>query len=179
MVCRACAGTSFDGLDTCRTCGAVSHSHEDTAPRSAVQHTMPAATTPEPTPAPARRGSRPHRTDDPASTNPGSGVFCGRCGSAVDVRSDFCGICGNPLNDAALGRMRHDRRQSRGLAAPSPDRTSEVPYGADRAARTNPSSSRGVAARVAFPLARIIILLLVVGLLVASVWGVTLITHHR
>ncbi|MBA3826158.1 MAG: zinc ribbon domain-containing protein [Ktedonobacterales bacterium] len=64
---------------------------------------------PEPTPAPIARQSRPLRTADPAATNPGSGVFCGRCGSAVDPHSEFCGICGYPLREDAIMRLHGTR----------------------------------------------------------------------
>lgn len=179
MVCRACGGTSFDAAGACRTCGVVAHNHADTAPRSAVQPVPRAAAVPEPTPAPALRGSRPLRTDDPASTNPGSGVFCGRCGSTVDVRNDFCGICGNPLNDAALGRMRRARGNSRGLAAPPPSRAPDAPRVPTPTAQTNPSSSRGSVKHTGFPWPRLLILLVVVAMLVAAYWALPLITHHR
>lgn len=101
--CRTCGNIDFEQNGVCRICGTI-------APRAIATAITP-TTTPEPTPSIARRGSRPlsRLGTDPGATNPGSGHFCGRCGSAVDARSDFCGICGNPLNEAASERVHQQR----------------------------------------------------------------------
>lgn len=97
-------------------------------PVAMVAHTMPADASvestqppqhenllnrvaPEPTPAPRRSSvSVPVASpEDPSSTNPSRGTYCGRCGSAVDPAADFCGICGNPMNEAAMQRVRAAR----------------------------------------------------------------------
>jgi hypothetical protein len=68
---------------------------------------------PEPTPSPTRRGSRPLKTEgDPSATNPSTSRFCGRCGSAVGKDDEFCGICGNPLTESSLQKLR-THKQSR------------------------------------------------------------------
>ena len=100
----------MDEQGVCVACGLPSEASADTQPNGAdAIHVAPMALA-EPTiatpTAPRRKGKG---KGDPASTNPSTGAFCGRCGSAVDLQSDYCGICGTPLNDAALTRMRQVR----------------------------------------------------------------------
>ena len=115
MTCAACGGTVFDAQGICVACGLPSIANADTQPNEGKAAPVATLTTPEPTPAPLARQSRPLRDADPAATNPGSGVFCGRCGSAVDPQSEFCGICGNPLKEETLLRMRQGRAQANDL----------------------------------------------------------------
>jgi ribosomal protein L37E len=95
MVCRACGSEAVGSDGICTTCGA-----RNTPTRSVTTDLA----VPEPPPIPARPGKPAHDDSDPAATNPSSGFFCGRCGSAIDPKSDYCGICGNPLNEAAMQR---------------------------------------------------------------------------
>jgi hypothetical protein len=137
MVCTVCGGTAFDEQGICLRCGAHTRVPDVTPARVAL------STTPKPkaaSPAPSPLVTAPHAEDDPAGTNPSSGQFCGRCGSAVDATSDYCGICGNPLNDDALQRVRAERAQAqraavmhltppvaRALSATGPPRPRVVP----------------------------------------------------
>jgi hypothetical protein len=96
---------------------------------------------------------------DPAATHPGSGVFCGRCGSAVDSRSNFCGICGNPLKDAALQQVLRERGLSRplGTVHAAPDDSLGNPNA------TQPSSLRTFFSRLIAIIVAIVLVALVVG----------------
>lgn len=142
MVCKACGGTDFDEQGICLSCGAHNRLPDATPVRVArvtiapepLSPPVPASASPpadQATHAPAATPvatavatpslliTEPHATDDPAGTNPSSGQFCGRCGSAVDAGNDFCGICGSPLKDEALQRMRAERAQVQRAAVAS------------------------------------------------------------
>jgi hypothetical protein len=111
MTCKTCGGTAFDSDGICLACGTRNASLNGTQPKTPIPVASPAAmTAPEPTPEPLRAGSRPLHAD-PAATNPGSGVFCGHCGSAVDPQSDYCGICGYPLRAGAAQRAHQSQAQ--------------------------------------------------------------------
>jgi RNA polymerase subunit RPABC4/transcription elongation factor Spt4 len=117
MVCKACGAPITNG-GICNVCGQPTDASADTQPNGPDALAVATMTAPEPTPRPVTHPLHPARGNDPAATNPGSGVFCGRCGSAVAEDGDFCGICGNPLRDAAVERIRHQRiRGASGSAA--------------------------------------------------------------
>ena len=142
MVCRACGGTAFDTAGTCLSCGTKSPTPHVTQPHAVAVATAVPTPLPDTTPRTHRRTSQPIHDKDPAATNPGSGIFCGRCGSTVDTQSDFCGICGNPLKDAARQRL----RQSRALGAKSPAQMA-VALAAISAADTHPARGQNARTR--------------------------------
>ena len=169
MVCRSCGGTAFDVAGTCLSCGAKSRTPHITQPRvSAVALATPAPL-PDTTPRPHRRTSQPIAERDPAATNPGSGIFCGRCGSTVDTQSDFCGICGNPLKDVARQRL----RQSRGLGAKSPGQGAVALAGIS-AADTHPAPRQITPSRPIF-----FILLGITAAIILSVALAVLVLHQH
>ncbi len=133
-----------------------------------VAHTPAATPVATAVAAPSLLITEPHTTDDPAGTNPSSGQFCGRCGSAVDAGNDFCGICGNPLKDDALQRMRAERVHGQRPAVVS----------------LTPPVARAISAtqrprRGKVPAATIFVLLsLIAAILIGLAVGMLLI-HHR
>lgn len=204
MVCRACGGTTFDAAGTCLGCGAKAEAaygstsgeiavalavDPDSPPMPAQAYFVAAApnadetlvlpepvaiTQPKPATLPARSPSTPLTERDPAATNPGSGVFCGRCGSAVDAQGDYCGICGNPLKEAAMQRL----RQSRGLGTKATAQA--APFGNPvRASAAPPETRPPMAATSAPHPARFLLILGLMAALIASVAVGVLVLHQH
>jgi uncharacterized OB-fold protein len=172
MTCNACGGTQFDEHGICLSCGAANQPAHEANFGALVAATpaaaeAPVAVAPELTP-PPRRFSVPASVADPAATNPSSGHFCGRCGSAVDAKNDFCGICGNPLKDEALQRVRESRLVS---LRPSVVSTSlgHITANGTRP-RRKPRSS--MATRI------FIICSLIAAVVIGVALGVLAVTHH-
>ncbi len=174
MTCTACGGTEFDEQGICRNCGASDQPSNETTPGALVAATSSAAVpillAPEPTPppeqTPARRFSVPASRTDPAATNPSSGHFCGRCGSAVDAKSDFCGICGNPLKDEALQRLRESRQVSLRPSVVSASLGHITPAG------TLPQRKAAARSRI------FIICSMILAAVIGVALGVLVVTHH-
>ena len=167
MDCRVCGGTTFDATGVCLGCGAK-------ADEVSMLPEPVATTLPKPTSTSARVPSTPLTERDPAATNPGSGVFCGRCGSAVDAHGDFCGICGNPLKEVARQRL----RQSRGLGTKAATQAAHVGHPARASASLADTRPPGAAATAAHP-TRILLILGLMAALIASVALGVLVLHQH
>jgi uncharacterized OB-fold protein len=163
QACPGC-GSEIEPIEgMCPLCSAIIDEDATAAAMSGPQLTA-ASTRPASKPAAKR--------NDPASTNPSTGHFCGRCGSAVGAHDDYCGICGNPQNEAALVRMRQARSQAAieppaipiALVAPSRPLT---PYPFVTSSRTpvTPAYSRRAGGAAVF---RVFAILCVLGAIVAA-----------
>lgn len=106
MACFHCGSDNLDAAGVCRQCGAPNYAGPVAVGDRAAQRAQP----------------RP--AADPAATNPGSGLFCGRCGSAIAGPAEFCGICGQPL-----GAVAHPARAA--SAPPAPPVAETAPAAAE------------------------------------------------
>ncbi len=156
----------MDANGACVACGLPSDASANTQPNGADAVPIVAVLAPARTADPGTQHAVTESDRDPAATNPGSGVFCGRCGSAVDPLSDFCGICGFPLRPAVAARQRQERLRGTGPRAPLAEADAADTLPPRRAPRAAPGQARLLGA-------------LLVGVLVIGIAFGVLILHMR